>query len=234
MRPRSAGATTVFTFTGLTDGSYEYQQSAPLDLEVLPTNLQSSAGAGGPQPAYYLYADGAFGSVENYGDWLVKITANGFVNPSTIGMGVDNNLFSEGSGLHETLHFEMDDEHASTVGGSKANLVYVVKIGVSGLDAGETLNYVAYYIDGTNSGSTTVQPTDLLSGSVLVRAPGGDYIDRIDLAAGPTVTTVRLTSFAAYVADSDQSELLDFDVTATDGDGDAVAGSLQITVSDQP
>jgi hypothetical protein len=50
-----AGANTVFTLTAASDGTYIYHQVASLDLTILSTNLQSSVGAGGPQPAYYFY-----------------------------------------------------------------------------------------------------------------------------------------------------------------------------------
>lgn len=217
---------TAFTLTGLPDGSYAYHQTAFFDLSVLTTDLQPTVGPGGPQAAYYLYADGQFGSVENAKDWDVAITGNGLINPTTQGMGVGNNIFSTG----ETMHFEFDDEDASSTG-YEPNLVYVVKVGVVGLDAGETLTYTAHYTNGTNSGQTTVGPSDLIGGILTVKAPGGGDLDSIDLAAGPTATSVRLNAFSAFTRDDGAPKTLSFGATATDGDGDAVSGSFSVTVS---
>jgi len=225
----SAGSDVVFTLTGNADGSYIFHQVAPLDLSILTTDLQSSVGAGGPQPAYYFYTNGQFGSVEDAADWAVKITGSGLVNPSTQGMGVGNNLFE--SKQAETLRFEFDDEHASSVGGSQPNLTYIAKIGVVGLDGGETLTYTAYYVDGTNSGPQQVTSTDLVSGTFMVKAPDGGYLDYIDLAAGPTDTSVRINSFTAFTQDDAQPKILNFGYTAIDGDGDSISGTFQITTT---
>ena len=165
---------------------------------TLTTDLQSSVGAGGPQPAYFLYVNGQFGSVENAADWLLKVTASGNVNPSTIGMGVDNNLFERDALHQETLRFELDDEQASTVG-SAPDLVYAVQIGVTGLSVGEELQYQASHTDGTQSGSIEITSANLsVSGTFTVTAPIGTFLDAVDLAAGPATTSVRLISLTTF------------------------------------
>jgi VCBS repeat-containing protein len=219
----------VFTLMGNSDGTYVFHQVASLDLSVLTTDLQSSVGAGGPQPAYYFYKNGQFGSTESAADWAVKITGSGDVNPSTQGMGVSNNLFEKDKKGAETLRFEFDDEHASSVGGTTPNLTYIAKIGVTDFDAGETLTYTAYYTNGTNSGVQTVTSSDLVSGSFMIKAPIGGYLDYVDLAAGPTDTSVRINSFAAFTQDDTQPEILNFGYQAIDGDGDSTSGTFQIT-----
>ena len=98
----------VFTMQAKSDGTYTFTQSQMLDLSVLTSTLQSSLDASGPQPAYYLYADGTFGSIENAKDWAIRITGSGRINPSTVGMGVGNNQFSTG----ETMSFDFDNENA--------------------------------------------------------------------------------------------------------------------------
>src|SRR5204863_1044974 len=84
---------TVFTMHANADGTYVFTQSQLLDLSVLTSDLQSTVGAGGPQPAYFMYTNGLFGSTESAGDWAVRITAplpvGGQINPSTQGMGVN-------------------------------------------------------------------------------------------------------------------------------------------------
>jgi hypothetical protein len=163
-----------------------------LALTICALAAEPSSGARGPQPAYFIYSNGTSGSVENAANWTVKITANGLVVPSPQGLGVDNNLFERSSTRQETLHIEFDDEGASSVGLGVPDLTYVAQLGVSGLSAGESLTYVASYLDGTNSGTVTVTSADLVNGRFIVAAPVSGFLDRIDIAAGPTNTTVRM------------------------------------------
>jgi hypothetical protein len=166
--------------------------------------------------------------VEGAADWAVKITSNGNVNPSTQGMGVDNNLFQKSNNTAETLKFEFDDEHLSSVGGTTPNLAYIAKIGVTGFDVGETLTYTAYYIDNTNSGAITITSADLVSGSFTIQSPANTFLDYIDLAAGPTDTSVRLNSFTTFVQDDSKTQTLNFNYKAIDGDGDSKSGTFSI------
>jgi VCBS repeat-containing protein len=219
----------VFDMIGNADGTYVFHQVAALDLTILTSDLQSSVGAGGPQAAYYFYTNGQFGSLENASDWAVKITGSDLVNPSTQGMGVSNNLFQKTNNLAETLKFEFDDEHASTIGGTTPNLTYIAKFGVTGLDVGETLTYTAYYVDGTNSGLHTVTSAELVSGTFTVAAPTNGFLDYIDLAAGPTDTSVRINSFTSFIQDDTQTKVLNFGYKAIDGDGDSTSGTVSIT-----
>ncbi|SMC29733.1 VCBS repeat-containing protein [Andreprevotia lacus DSM 23236] len=218
-----AGTNTVFTLTGHADGSYSYDQVRTLDLSVVTSNLQSSVGAGGPQAAYYMYTDGSFGSTENAKDWAVKITGSDSINPSTQGMGVSNNLFQTG----ETMRFEFDDEHASTVGGSTPNLAYATKIGVTDLTGSESLAWTAYFTDGSHA-SGVVTAGSLVSGAFTITSPNGLYLDYVDLAPGSS-TSIRLTSVTNYVLDDTHTKDLNFGFTAYDGDGDTSNGSLTIT-----
>jgi len=220
---KGVGGDTIFTMHANADGTYTFTQTGLLDLSVLQTDLQSSVGAGGPQPAYYFDTNGVFTSVENAGDWAVKITGSGNINPSQQGMGVDNNLFSTG----EFMRFEFDDEGLSTVG--VANSTYIAKIGVTGLGVGETLTYTAYYVGGGNSGPIVIDSTDLApDGTFQIAAPVGDFLDYIDLAPGAN-TDVRLNSFTAFTVDDSITKDISFGYNAIDGDGDTVTGSVTIT-----
>jgi Ca2+-binding RTX toxin-like protein len=224
------GGPEVFDLHASPDGTYVFHQVAPLDLSVLTSDLQSTVGAGGPQPAYYFYTNGQFGSVENAFDWTLKITGSGNVNPSTQGMGVDNNLFEKDKTHAETLTFNFDNEGASTVNSGHPNLTYIAKIGVTGFDSGETLTYTAYYTNGHNSGLVTLHSTDLdAAGFFTVKSETGSFLDHIELAAGPTNTTVRLDGITTFSLDDSQSKSLNFGYTATDGDGDTQSGTFNIT-----
>ena len=215
----------VFTMHANADGTYVFTQSALLDLSVLQTNLQSSVGAGGPQPAYYFDTNGVFTSVESAGDWAVKITGSGDINPSQQGMGVGNNHLSTG----EFMTFEFDDEHLSTVGGSVPNLTYIAKIGVQDLGVGETLTYTAFYVGGGTSGSVVIHSSDLApDGTFQISAPLGGFLDYITLTPGAN-TDVRINSFTAFTLDDSITKDISFGYTAIDGDGDTVTGSVLIT-----
>ena len=76
-----------------------------------------------------------------------------------------------------------------------------------------------------------VLPTDLVSGVLVVKAPVGTYLDRLELAAGPTTTAMRFTSLTAFIEALASTTQLNFNMIATDGDGDAVSGSLKIAVT---
>ncbi|MDP1531869.1 MAG: type I secretion C-terminal target domain-containing protein, partial [Rhodoferax sp.] len=219
----SATGITAFTMEAKSDGTYTFTQNQMLDLSVLTSSLQGTVGAGGPQPAYYLYSDGTFGSSESAKDWAVKITGNGTINPSTQGMGVGNNLFQGG----ETMHFEFDDEHTSLVGGTTPNLAYLAKITLADLDAGEGVNYTVHFTSG-NPFSGTATTLNTVNGVLTITAPTGAYIDYIDFE--PTAgTTVRMTSVSTYVQDDTTTKDISFGYTAIDSDGDTVTGSVVIT-----
>jgi hypothetical protein len=218
----SAGSTTVFTLIGNADGSYKYTQSALIDLSVLTSDLQASGQAGGPQLAYYMFTNGTFSSVENANDWSVKITGSDKINPSTQGMGVGNNIFSTG----ESMRFEFDNEGLSSVGTGVPNLAYIAKIGVADMAGSESLTYTAYFTNG-NSGPVTVTASSLVNGFFSIVSPAGQYLDYVVLTPGSN-TDVRITSVTTFNIDDTQTKSLNFGFTATDGDGDAVSGSLSI------
>jgi hypothetical protein len=225
-----AGNVTVFTLTANSDGTYTFTQDARLDLSVLSSDLQATVGASGPQPAYYMYENGTFGSDESL-PWAVKITGSGKINPSTQGMGVDNNLFQTG----EKMTFEFDDEQKSGL----QNLAYAAAFGINGLGAGESIQWTAYYVDASgashssSSETTTANSTNFVNGNLIIQAPEGYYLDYVDMTAG-SGTSVRMTSVDTFNLDDSQPKDLTFDFTATDGDGDSVTGSFTITAQNSP
>ncbi|WP_280548348.1 type I secretion C-terminal target domain-containing protein, partial [Halomonas sp. 11-S5] len=215
----SAGGNDVFTLTAQSDGTYTYEQFQALDLSVLNSSLQGSVGASGPKPAYFIYEDGTFGS-DSAKPWSVKITGSDDVNPSTPGMGIGNNLFQTG----ETMTLEFDDEGES----GTQNQAYVAKIGISDLSGSETVSYTAYFTDDTQM-SGTATSSSLVDGSLFITAPSGANIDYVDLQAGSN-TSVRITSISTFTLDEGMPKELPFEFTATDADGDSIAGSFDITV----
>ena len=216
-------STVAFTMQAHADGSYTFTQNEILDLSKVISNLQGTVGAGGPQPAYFIYADGTFGSTENAKDWAVQITGSGNINPSTQGMGVDNNLFQAG----ETMHFNFDNEAASTVGGTVPNLAYLAQVTFNGLDAGESVAYTAHFTDGTSfSGAATTVTT--VNGVLTITSPSGAFIDYVDFAPD-AVTTVRMSGVTTFVVDDTKTADFTFGYTAIDGDGDTISGSVILT-----
>jgi VCBS repeat-containing protein len=224
--------TVAFTMQANNDGTYTYTQNHLLDLSVLTSTLQGTVGAGGPQPAYFLYADGTFGSVENAKDWAVQITGSGDINPSTQGMGVGNNLFEGGKKVTdtpETMHFNFDNEGASTAGGGVPNLAYIAKITFEGLDVGEGVNYTVHFTAGGGPDLVgTATTLNTVNGVLTITSPTGFFIDYIDFT--PTLgTEVRMTGVSTFVQDDTATKDISFGYTATDGDLDTVSGSVVIT-----
>ncbi|MBJ6800614.1 Ig-like domain-containing protein [Geomonas propionica] len=224
-----AGGNEVFTVTAHSDGTYTFDQHQILDLAVLNSNLQGSIGAGGPQTSFYVYTDGSSGFDATAKPWSLQITADGHsVNPSTQGMGVDNNWLNLTSnvGTTETLHFNFDNEGAS----GAANLAYQAKIGINDLGAGEQINWTATYTDGVHSqdisGVATTSSLDSTGHLVFTAPQNNMYIDHIDFTGG--AGAVRVTSFTAYTIDTTVTQTLNFGFTATDGDGDHVSGNFSL------
>ncbi|WP_445157446.1 retention module-containing protein [Halomonas sp. E14] len=215
-----AGGQVVFTLTAHPEGTYTYEQFLPLDLAILSSDLQGSSKGSGPQPAYYIYEDGTFDANATAKAWSVKITGSGNVNPSTVGMGIGNNLFETG----EKMRLDFDNEGAS----GAANLAYVAKIGINGLEGSETVHYVAKLTDGTQIPGKA-EASSLVDGSLFITAPSGTFIDYVDLTAGAN-TSVRITSISTFTLDQGMPKNLGFGFTATDADGDSVSGSLNVTV----
>ncbi|AMD00695.1 retention module-containing protein [Halomonas chromatireducens] len=216
----TAGGQAVFELIAHPNGTYTYEKFQPLDVAVLNSSLLGSVGASGPQPAYFIYEDGSFGSSPNAKPWAIKITGSRDVNPSTQGMGIHNNQFDTG----ETMRLDFDNEGAS----GKVNLAYVAKIGINGLDGSETVAYTAKLTDGTTL-SGIASSSSLVDGSLFITASPGTYIDYVDLTAGSN-TSVRITSISTFTLDEGVPKHLQFGFTATDADGDIVSGSLNVTV----
>ncbi|WP_224981377.1 retention module-containing protein [Geomonas agri] len=220
----------VFTLTAHSDGTYTFDQHQMLDLAVLNSNLQGSIGAGGPQTAFYVYTDGSSGFDATAKPWSLQITADGHsVNPSTQGMGVDNNWLNltSNAGTTETLHFNFDNEGAS----GAANFAYQAKIGINDLGAGEKIVWDATYTDGaghtyTDHGEATTSSLDSTGHLVFTAPQNNMYIDHIDFTGG--AGAVRVTSFTAYTIDTNVTQTLNFGFTATDGDGDHVSGNFSL------
>ncbi len=223
----TAGASgpTVFTMHANSDGSYAFTQSAPLDLSVVTPDITFGVGAGGPQPAFYVDTNGVFTSTENLGDWAIKITASGSLNPSVQGLGVGSNNFNSG----DTMTFEFDDEGASTVNHLGPNLTYAVKIGIADMSGSESLTYTAVSVAGITS-TVTIHSSDLAADhTLLITSPGGGNLDNITLTMNGTHDKVRIDSLTSFTIDDTKTKDLTFHYNATDGDGDSVVGSVVVT-----
>jgi len=232
---------TVFTLSLQADGTYLFQQTRALDLFRFDNVFQAGVDAGGPQAAYYSFAPTTPGGTSSFGsdptgkDWTVRFTTTpgSTVNPSTQGIGVDNNLFNDG----DKLFIEVDDEQASGL----RDLASQLSLGIADLGAGETVT--ATYglanalgqplLDGNNQPvvyTVVITSAMLVNGTYVFQAPANLYIDYVNLEAGAG-TSVRITTVAIGVLDNSITSALNFNVTATDGDGDTTAiAPLLITV----
>lgn len=157
---------------------------------IVTTSALAAVQFRGPQPAYFLSLSGG-SSVENAADWFAKLTGSGLVNWSKQGVGVDNSFLEGTATRAETIQIEFDDEGASTIGGGVPSLRTYVRLGVPGLEAGESLIYTAFYVDGSSSGPVVVTLAGLSAGHFTVVAPGAGILDYVAVAAGPS-TSVRL------------------------------------------
>ncbi|MCC2655564.1 MAG: hypothetical protein K0Q76_672 [Panacagrimonas sp.] len=231
----TAGGQTVFTLTLNPDGTYVYDQVRQLDLFQLDSLFQAGVDAGGPNPSYYSFSDSSFGSNPAGKEWTVQFSSAGSVNPSTPGMGVGNNHLDTG----ETIRIDVDDD---AVSGAR-DLASILTVGVSDLGAGEVLNF-SYKVadalgntlkDGSNNDvvfTGQITSANLVSGVYTFNAPAGYFIDYVDITGGANAD-VRITAVNAGFVNDNVTRTLNFNVTATDGDGDLVNTPLSILVQNQ-
>ena len=222
-------ANLVFTVSANTDGTYTFHEYRALDLSVLNSDLQSSVGAGGPQPSYYMYQDGTFSSVSNlsgHGGWQVQISSPGNVNPSQQGMGVGNNHLSSG----EVLNFNVDNEGAS----GTADHIYAVKLQVADFSSSsEQMQFTMHFTDGS-----TVTSTNALADGYMSQDASGNWFltlhgtssQLLDSFTVSTTGDVRIAGYSSYSLDNSQPKDLPFNFTVTDSDGDAVSGTVHVTL----
>jgi T1SS-143 domain-containing protein len=230
----TAGDETVFTLSANGDGGYDFDLLRPLDLSTYFADFTGKTNAGGPA-TYAIFDDGSFAilDAENSDTYWVVVSGTsadgtpGEVNPSTPGMGVDNNLLQPG----EEILFDFDNEARD----GDRNLVYHARIGVQGLTGSEAVSYTVYYADanGNPAGlplmmSGVVPPDDLL----VVDAPNGLYLDKItvQVEGDANNTWIRLTTLETFTRNDSEPVTLDFGFNGTDADGDEVSGAFSITL----
>ncbi|MFP9135964.1 DUF5801 repeats-in-toxin domain-containing protein [Devosia sp. XGJD_8] len=223
----------VFTITlDTANGKYVHEAFRPLDGDTETVTIGGSTSFGaGPDMAYILTSGGS-----GTGEPLAIVSgwsAGGdlrTVNGSANGWGVTNaNL---GSG--EMLRFDFGDANDFDGAGpysvsafdgpavSEASLTFQSF-------SGDSLGFVVYFTDGTNSGAgSLVSPM-----SHTFSAPVGKFIDYIEItgqSVGGGGGKVALASVARVNTTIDVD--LNFGVTIADGDGDAAAAAFTIHIQD--
>ena len=168
------------------------------------------------------------------------------VNWSTQGMGVGNEFVEQdntGTSQHPTYVTEQLVVDFSSTSTGDALLMIKAKFGLDHLDKAtggqhpapaEVAHWTAY------NGSDIVG-TGSVTGTALGSSDGADQFltiddhnttgafDKVVFSAENTITDYRVTSVEGSYAEPSEHEL-DFNVTATDGDGDSVQSSFDVTI----
>jgi T1SS-143 domain-containing protein len=201
-------------------GSYTLEVYDVLDLTPQPTTVTAAQLATGPVESV------SYGNLTVYDpNWVDGSGAKQGVNFNQNDGGIGDNIL-ESNGTGQELPLE-------SMGFSWASLVNDVSFTVKDMESGSdwTLNWTATRGLTEFSGSVT---GDGHGSTGLISVSGG--FDTLEIVASPNEsggdTSVKIGSVTYYEAVSSVEEVLNINYVAQDGDGDAVQGSLDITIGD--
>nr|WP_292610192.1 DUF5801 repeats-in-toxin domain-containing protein [Nitrobacter sp. 62-13] len=209
--PPAAG-NQVFTLTlDASDQGYSYQQIQAFDnthTTVAPVNSTS-----------FDYPNQPSGEVDvTYsGVTIAKVTGSGDVNGSGTGFGVHANKFTTGDVLH--FDFKQSDTGTAT---SSATFSFTQD---------GSVDYVVHYSD--NSSASVAGQAVTSGGTLTFTAPTGATINYVEFTGNGSTPTggFKIVLDGVDVGTTVYSPLdLGFNVTLTDGDGDAVTGTINVDV----
>jgi large repetitive protein len=255
----NTGDTAVFTLTvnpaAGTSGQYIFDLIAPLDGTIVntpiggsssfgagPTQLQVLSNIGGTSPLAVVSgydATGAFNSNAWFNTSGASLPAGltlSSVNGSTAGWGVDNNNLDD----DEFMRFDFGDTPAlDDFDGAGPYVPPAVNLPEISFATFEFTNFTAadvlrvriHFTDGTSAIQTVTGAS--LATQVTFTAPAGRFIDWIDIF-GQTVGSGggKVDLVSVGVQSTVVNVTLGFNVTLTDGDGDAVSGGFTVNVAD--
>ncbi|MFN3748846.1 MAG: beta strand repeat-containing protein [Sphingorhabdus sp.] len=239
-----AGAdTAVFTLTvnpdAGTSGQYVFDLITALDPTVTDVPIGSGSSFGvGPSASVIVTDDataqqlvfvtgwsptGGFTPAEQTA-WLggasPTVTQTTNVNGSTQGWGLANNNFDAGEFLRFDFGALNDYDGAGGYSppagtGPMANVSYAT-FSFFQFNAGETVKFVAHYVDGTTQSFVIDGATD--SGTFTINSPAGTQIAWIDVYQSDGDMKLNLTNVG--VTSSNIDKTIPFTLQLTDGDGD--------------
>ena len=250
---KNVGDTAVFTLTVNpttgSSGQYVFDLIAPLDGVIVNTPIGGSSSFGAGPTGSQILSDTAGGSnLAVVSGWLAGGSFNATnwyngtnalpagltlssVNGSTGGWGVANNNFAAGEFMRFDFGAPMDDFDGAgpyvppAVSLPPVSYATFDLIGYGGTD---TIQFRVHYTDGS-SANQTATGTQV---GYLITAPAGKFIDWIDLYTANAVGSGKIDLTAVGVQNTLVDRTLGFNVTLTDGDGDAVTGSFSVKVKD--
>ena len=204
-----------FVLTLNADGTYDFELVDPQPSTSASLNFLGLS-AGGPQStisaSIFAVGGGLFATA-------TFTATGGLVNPSTQGMGVDNNLITPG----ETLNIALD------------TAVIDATFAVNKLSSGDTLMWEVWNGGVLQDSGTFTPPSGTGENDDTTFAlsdfgldPGLDF-DEIRLSSDDG--DYRVLSMTLEKSLFPEDVTLDFDFTATDADGDGTAGGFSVTVA---
>jgi T1SS-143 domain-containing protein len=218
---------TYFVLTLNADGAYDFELVNPSPTVEVTTSLIGLT-AGGPVPVLILPINGITATFTE----LAPTPNSGGINSSGQGMGVDNNLISGGEVMKIAFSSTISNVGFTLNKLSTSDIMTwaVFSVGVliaSGTwsppaGAGESSNTVFSLLDPV-AGSTL---TYTFGSAGAIEASGFDEL-RLSAASGDDYRLLSITVFEELFPGDVN---LTFDLGATDGDGDPVSASLNITL----
>ncbi|MFS2124484.1 DUF5801 repeats-in-toxin domain-containing protein [Pseudomonas sp. Pseusp97] len=255
----TANTSVDYTLTALADGTYTLDLVQGFSSTLVLSTANGQLGAGGPDPVQTLTIGtdavvffaakalapqtGANSILTGIGQGVTDPTEAQLqtnplpsyiddqkaLNVSTSGIGVKNNVL-QGSGAGITAG---DDSFVANPNTLLTSVKVFIDNSVGGYDpTSESLYYVAYYDDGTTSGT----PIKVLAGdlqsetggqkSFTVQTVAGKLIDAIQLTMAEGMIKVPTIQFIRQVENLASDVKLSFNATVTDKDGDAATSSF--------
>ncbi|MGX9083051.1 beta strand repeat-containing protein, partial [Mesorhizobium sp. 98Argb] len=209
-----SGVTEVFSLTVKPDGTYQFDLVTPQASTVVTSSLANLASGNNN------WTELADGSIE--------FSSPGSVNSSTQGFGVGNNFLNNGETFTMEFHTAGTGVGVDNTPASNPNFVDAVNFTVNSANAGEAVTWTATDTvhNVTQSGTAFVDA----SGTHLLIDPTISF-NQLVVTGATAGESIRLTaaSVTQTILPSDLN--LQFQVTATDKDGDTTAAqSLNVHV----
>ena len=231
-----AGTTRVFTLTGNPNGTYTFEQEAPVNGALVDNIVGRFDGdrlnKTGNVETYYINENIGSGKYdidykENDIVWAVKITNNSTQPFSSDGGGLG--FQSRENSLYQGAKFTLTADVAKASG--NANYFDMLGLGLNNFTSG-SISYFITYTDGSTTDSSTLTPADLVNGYLMFppdgSTPEGAFVLSVEVTVGPINNNCQIGGAGGFWIETTESgvENLPVDFTVYDADNDSIDGTV--------
>ena len=222
--------TQVFTLALNGNGTYTFTLLQGLDaLETVSIGAATSFGSGPTR--YQILSETALSTP------LAIISgglSGGEINGSAAGWGIGNNQFE----ANEVIRLDFGDQESGSPGPGLFNGPRITSATISMLSysGGNQYSYVAYWVDAAGTPVTTTTATITVTGTggnidtqtIISNATPGLFLDYVDVRVISGSGKFDLGSVSTVT--NTGTQVLNFTIGITDGDGDTTTGAISVTV----